>query len=213
MIGMGLVIAQSSERIKIVGLTGGIGSGKSTVAKIFKEYGSYVVDADKIAHEIMEPNLPAYNEILEFFGDEILYQDGRIKRKALAEIVFKDKSKLEVLNSITHKYIFIEMQRQIDYCIKNHKHNMIILDVPLLFNSDFPIHCDKTVAVVAERNLRIRRTIERDKCTAEKVEERMKNQLSDERLKELADYNIDNSGGLTELYGRVRGVYDDIMKI
>lgn len=207
------MIAQFSERIKIVGLTGGIGSGKSTVAKIFKEYGSYVVDADKIAHEIMEPNLPAYNEILEFFGDEILYQDGRIKRKALAEIVFKDKSKLEVLNSITHKYIFIEMKRQIDYCIKNHKHNMIILDVPLLFNSDFPIPCDKTVAVVAERNLRIRRTIERDKCTAEKVEERMKNQLSDERLKELADYNIDNSGGLTELYGRVRGVYDDIMKI
>lgn len=201
------------RKIKIIGLTGGIGSGKSTVANLFEDMGAYVIDADKIAHDIMDPGMSAYNEVLDAFGYEILNPDKSINRKSLAKIVFNDKSALEQLNSITHKYIFAEIENKINYCIKKHEHEIIILDVPLLFNSDFPFSCDRTIAVVADKAVRIKRTVNRDDCTAAQVEERMKNQLSDERLTELADYIINNSSDLTALHDRVNSVYNDIIKI
>ncbi len=199
--------------IKIIGLTGGIGSGKSTAAKLFKELGAYVIDADKISHEVMEPNMPAYKEVVDVFGNEISNDDKSINRKHLAKLVFNDKSKLELLNGITHKYIFADMQNRIDAYTANHDLGIIILDVPLLFNSDFPISCDKTIAVVADRDVRIKRTVRRDNCTAAQVKERMCSQLSDDELIALADYSIDNSSELSDLKNHVQIVYNQIIDI
>lgn len=203
---------RNKERVIIIGLTGGIGSGKSSASKIFSDLGAYIIDADKISHEVMQKGADAYSEVSEFFGSGILNADKSIDRKALAAIVFSDKSKLDLLNKITHKYIFAEMQRRIDEYRNSYSCGVIILDVPLLFSSDFPIECDKTIAVTAKDKVKIKRVTERDNCTEEQVKERMNNQLSDERMKELADYSIDNSGDFDALQISVKNIYGELIK-
>lgn len=160
----------------------------------------------------MQKDAAAYREVVEFFGSGILNADESIDRKLLAAIVFSDKSKLDLLNKITHKYIFAEMQRRIDEYRNVLGCGVIILDVPLLFGSDFPIKCDKTIAVTAEKKVKIKRVTERDNCTEEQVKERMNNQLGDERIKELADYSVDNSGDFDALQVSVKKIYDELIK-
>ena len=168
----------------ILGITGGIGAGKSTVTKLFSKLGADIVDADKIAREIMNKGQDAYNEVVEEFGEEILDSDRNIIRKKLASIVFG------VLNKITHGYVFVEMNKQIDSSVAE----LICLDVPLLFSSDFPIKCHKTLVVTADDETRINRVIKRDNCTKEQVKQRMIKQMKQEDMIKLADYVIENNG-------------------
>ncbi len=173
----------------ILGITGGIGAGKSVVTEIFSTLGADVVDADKIAREIMNKGHDAYNEVVKEFGEDILDDNGNIIRKKLASIVFGDKNKLEALNKITHGYIFAEMNKQISSSIAE----LVCLDVPLLFASDFPIKCHKTLVVTADDEVRIHRVIKRDNCTKEQVQERMNKQLKQEDMVKLADFVIENN--------------------
>jgi len=175
--------------MKVIGVTGGIGSGKSTVSRMFLKYGAEVVDADEISRSITKKNGAAYSEIVESFGGRILFQDGEIDRKKLAEIVFSDKSKLMLLNSITHKYVFFEMQK----CIDESESEVIVLDVPLLFSSDFRIKCDYTIGVTADMKERILRVKQRDGMVEEDIMHRIENQISDEELREKADFIIENN--------------------
>lgn len=195
--------------MKIIGLTGGIGSGKSTAAEMFRSFGAYLIDADKISHSILEKDAPGYTEVIAEFGDGILDLDGTIDRKSLAEIVFSDSAKLDILNRITHKHIFNEMQRQINACVSEHKYDIIVLDVPLLFADDFPFKCDKTVAVIADRETKLCRASKRDGTDFEKIARRLDNQLSDETLKGLADYIVNNSAdcSLDELKNQICSIY------
>ena len=98
--------------MKIIGITGGIGSGKTTVGKMFESFGAEVIDADEISREVTKKDGAAYAEIVSFFGDEILLADKELNRKAISDIVFKDKKSLEMLNKITHKHIFLKMEEQ-----------------------------------------------------------------------------------------------------
>lgn len=175
--------------MKIIGVTGGIGSGKTTVSAMFKELGAEVVDADKISRSITKKNGAAYPDIVNAFGEEILLKSGEIDRKALAKKVFSDKKSLELLNKITHKYVFEEMRERIE----KSKKEVVVLDVPLLFSSEFPFECDLTVGVTADREERIKRVETRDGMTREEIIKRIENQISDEVLREKADVIIENN--------------------
>ena len=193
---------------KILGITGGIGAGKSYVAKLFAELGATVVDADKIAREILEPDGRAYLQVVETFGREVLTSDGFIDRKKLAGIVFADNGKLEVLNGLTHPVVFEEMKKQIDSA----ETELVCLDVPLLFSCDFPIPYDMTLAVIAPTELRITRILDRDCCTREDAIARMENQLSDAELQEKADFSLVNAGDQEALEQEVEKIYQHILE-
>lgn len=181
--------------MKIIGITGGTGAGKSSVCDEFKKYGAQIVDADLIARQIVRFGQPALDEIVSFFGKEILTDDGELNRKKMGSIVFSDKNKLNILNNITHKYIFAEMKRQMD----ESNAEILVLDVPLLFQDDFPFECDMTVAVVADTEERIRRIMSRDGISKDAAEARVFNQLSDDEYRNLADVCFENNGDVEEI--------------
>lgn len=195
--------------MKILGITGGIGSGKTTVTRLFEQLGATVIDADGIAHQILEKGGSAYTKVLKHFGNDILTAEEEIDRKKLAGIVFLHPEQLQELNDITHPCIFKEMERQ----IRTATSDLVCLDVPLLFSSAFPIACDKTLAVVAPKDLRISRVMQRDHTTKEAVEQRMRSQLADETLKRLADFCIHNDGEEADLAMVVKEIYHKMMEL
>lgn len=192
--------------MKIIAVTGGIGSGKSTVSNEFKKLGAYVVDTDAISHEIMMRGYNAYDMVVAEFGNGILSDDLEIDRKRLADIVFNDKKKLETLNSIMHKEIYAELQRRIDASDAD----IVCAEIPLLFTAKCPIEIDVKVVVSASDDVRIRRVMLRDNCSADKVKERMANQLSDSEMCKLADVVIVNNGDINLVKEQVKAVFDSL---
>ena len=158
---------------------------------------------------------PAYFETVEHFGRKILSCDGTINRKELAKIVFNNKAELEVLNRITHKYIFIKMQNMIDkYISASGSGDMIVLDVPLLFSDDFNIKYDKSVVVTASREIIIKRVMLRDGMDESEILSRIKNQLTDEELIKRADFVIENNyENIDELRTCVTGIYKELISL
>ena len=195
--------------MKVLGITGGIGAGKSMVSHLFVKLGAMVIDADEIARQVLEKDGAAYGKVVAAFGSGILRQDKTIDRKALAEIAFADSEKVSLLNGIVHPAVFEEMENQ----IKSAKSDLVCLDVPLLFTCEFPIVCDKTLAVLAPKELRIERVISRDGCTREQALARMNHQLSDEEFKERADLIIINDGDEEKLLAKVKEIYDSLTEI
>lgn len=192
--------------MKIIAVTGGIGSGKSTVSNEFKKLGAYVVDTDAISHEIMMRGYSAYDMVVAEFGNGILSDDLEIDRKRLADIVFNDKNKLETLNSIMHKEIYAELQRRIEASDSD----IVCAEIPLLFTARCPIEIDVKVVVSASDDVRIRRVMLRDNCSADKVKERMANQLSDSEMCKLADVVIVNNGDIDLVREQVKAVFDSL---
>ena len=195
--------------MKILGITGGIGAGKSLVSQLFEKLGATVIDADVIARQVLEKDGGAYGKVVAAFGDGILRPDKTIDRKALAEIVFKEGEKLSLLNGIVHPAVFDAMEEQ----IQSAKTDLVCLDVPLLFSCDFPIACDKTLAVLAPKELRIKRVINRDNCTEEQALARMNHQLSDEEFKKRADLVVLNDGDEESLFQKVKEIYVSMTEI
>ncbi len=180
--------------MKIIGLTGGTGSGKGFVAERLRKRNAYVMDADVIAHEIIEKGKPAYNEIVKYFGDEILDEDGQIIRRKLGDIVFSDSEKLAFLNLCTHKYINMEIMRVIkEISPQTDKYTAIVIDAPLLAEAGLADICDDIWVVYADSEVRIKRIIERDSITEEQARKRIASQKSWEEYKALGAVIIDNS--------------------
>ncbi len=194
--------------MKVIALTGGIGSGKSTVAAEFEKLGAEIVDSDKISYEIMLPGGCAYNEVVDVFGREILFEDGTINRKCLADIVFADDKKLKTLTGITHRLIYEELQRRVDLS----KADVVCLEIPLLFTSECPIDINLKIAVVAPYDIRLKRVVKRDGCTEEQAKMRMAKQLSDEEMIRLSDCYIENSDDKECLKEQVKSIYNKIIK-
>ena len=190
--------------MKIIGVTGGIGSGKSTVSSMFRQFGADVIDADEISRNVAKKSGSAFCEIVQSFGEKILSESGEIDRKKLGQIVFSDKKKLAVLNEITHKYVFVEMEKQ----IKASKAEIIILDVPLLFSNDFILKYDYSVGVTANISERIKRVKSRDGLSEDEILTRMENQISDKELEEKADFIIENND-----YNKTLKNVEQILKI
>lgn len=185
--------------MKVIGLTGGTGSGKSVVSKSLAEAGAVIVDADKIAHEIIWKGEPAYHEIVEYYGIGILDAEGNIIRKKLGEIVFNDKEKLAFLNQCTHKYITAEVKRQIAAAKAEGIATAIIVDAPLLLEAKLETVCDLVWVVYADPEVRARRVMDRDGISYELAKARISNQKSWEEYKSAASAVIDNSKDLSHL--------------
>ncbi|WP_339010943.1 dephospho-CoA kinase [Fusobacterium animalis] len=182
----------------IIGLTGGIASGKSTVSKYLAEKGFKVYDADKIAKNISEEKY-VQEEIIATFGDKILDKNGNVDRKKLKEIVFENKDKLEKLNGIIHPKV-------IDFYKKLKEKNtdeMIIFDVPLLFESGLDKLCDKILVVISDYEVQLDRIVERDKIDRELASKIVKAQLSNEERIKKADVVIENNSNLEDLFEKV----------
>jgi len=175
----------------ILGLTGGIASGKSTVAAMLKERGIPVVDADVIARKVVEPGKEAYQAIVRHFGPDILLADGWIDRKKLGEIVFSNEAERQTLNSIVHPEVRKEMRRQAEEYEKAGE-PIVFLDIPLLYESKLQHMVDKIVVVYIPREKQLRRLMERDDFDEDQANRRLRAQLPIEQKKAWADYVIDN---------------------
>ena len=192
--------------MKVIGLTGGTGSGKSVVSRRLMAHGAFIIDADRIAHEMIEKGKPAYHDIIAYFGEEILDECGNIIRKKLGNIVFSNREKLDFLNLCTHKYIGEEILSQIRYTKEKDIHRCIIIDAPLLLEADLAGLCDEIWVVFAEESVRARRVMERDSITYQQAKERIGSQKSWEEYKKYADVIIDNSRDLAFLETQIEEI-------
>lgn len=199
---------------KIIGLTGGIATGKSTVTKIIRENGYKVIDADKIAKDIVEKDKPAYNEVVEKFGEKILEKDKSINRKKLGNIIFKDRLLREELNNILHPYIFKEIK---DMIIKHSQNNeYIFVDIPLLIEEidkfkEYEICFDEIWLVYIDEKTQLSRLMKRDLIGEERGIEKIRSQMSIDLKKRYATKIIDNRGDLKTLKKQINKIMDEII--
>ena len=190
----------------IVGLTGSVGTGKSTVASLFKELGAYVIDWDELAREVTRPHLKAWKEIVEYFGKGILNEDLTINRQKLADIVFSNKEKVAKLDQIIHPEVFKEDERITDEIKSLDPDALIIKDIPLLFELTRPVYVDKMVVVSASEQTQLRR-LEQKGMSREDAQRRIKFQLPLEEKIKSADFVINNDGSLEETKRQVEEIY------
>jgi len=192
--------------MKVAGITGGIGSGKSTVARIMGELGAYVLDADQIAREIVEPDQPAWRDIKGFFGDAALNPDRTINRKKLAEIVFSNPAARKKLEFFTHPRIGQTILKGLEKA-RGENRKLAVVDAALLVESSPPGWLKPLILVTADEGVRVRRACGRDDSCADEIRARIRNQASDPERKLKADIIIDNNGSESELRAKVLEIF------
>lgn len=180
--------------MKVIGITGGIGSGKSTIASMLREAGYPVFDCDFHAKSIYNSDIDVISDMKKLFGDNI-YKDGLLDRKALSELVFKDKSSLEKLNSIIHP----KVRESMSFQIKESKSDLFFVESAILIESGLSKYVDKILTITAPVEIRIQRAMNRDNTTREQVEARMKFQISEDRRLFKSDYIINTEQDLTKV--------------
>jgi dephospho-CoA kinase len=195
-----------------VGLTGGIASGKSTVAEMFVKNGAYLIDFDGLAHEVQEPGKPAWKEVVNHFGEGILQPDKKIDRVKLGDIVFTDKEKLSKLNNIVHPLVYQEWQSRLEKIRKKEKHAIVLSDIPLLFEGKMQHLFDLTILVLIAPKEQIRRLMARNGVSKEDAEKRLKSQMPIGEKIVLADIVIDNEGSIPETEKRVGQVWQELLR-
>lgn len=191
--------------MKIIGLTGGIGSGKTTVSRVFETFGAAVYNSDLRAKKIQDENQKAISGLKKLFGDGIYSLDGVLNRKKIAEIVFSDETMLQKLNALIHPLVFEDFS---NFCKINTEKKVVILESAILIESGFFKRVDFSVLVTADLETRINRTVMRDRVTKEQVLSRMKNQMSDIKKKEFCQYEIINNSSLDEVENQVKIILD-----
>ena len=201
----------------LLGLSGGIGSGKSTVTRLLAALGATTIDADAIVHEQQAPGMPLLEAMAEAFGREILGPDGALDRQALANVVFRDASARERLGQLVHPPVIAEMMRRAKEAVGAGE-PMAVLDIPLLFEgrksgrgSGAVMNFTATVAVWVPVEVQIERTVARDGCTREEAEARIAAQMPIDEKKAMADYVIDNSGTPEETEKQVRALWKELV--
>ena len=187
----------------IYGLTGGTGSGKSTVSEYLKEFGYTVVDADIIAREVTAKGSPVLDDLAAAFGTEIIDENGELIRKKLGSIVFGDKEKLEKLNEIMRKALDEKMTEALNKATEDRLYGKVFFDAPTLFESKRESFVDKIWVVAADKETRIQRIMKRDGISREEVLQRMESQLPDDEKIAKADLVIYNDGTLEDLKKKV----------
>ncbi len=185
----------------VLGLTGNIGCGKSSVSTIFMENNIKVVDADIVARQIFDDkNL--LNEVFSTFGESIKNQDGSLNRRALGNIVFNDDEKLILLNNLTHPKIKQKILSKVEE-YKNQGEKIVVIDAALLIEDDYIPYIQKLILITCRKEIQINRIIARDNCTKEEAISRINSQMSQEEKVKFADYIIDNSNSFEELQKKV----------
>lgn len=189
--------------MKIIGLTGGIGSGKSTVAGMLADAGYPVVDADQLAREVVEPGQPALTELAEAFGADVLDKEGALRRGELAARAFVDKQRTELLNSITHPRIQ-ELRRRRFAEAESAGAEAVVYDMPLLVEQGADKHCDLVVVVDADVEERVSRLAQHRGLDSADARRRIAQQIDDETRRAAADVIIDNNGPVGDLEAQVQ---------
>jgi len=196
----------------IAGLTGGIATGKSTVSSIFREAGAIIIDADAIARDAVKKNLPAWHEIVNYFGEKVLLPDGEINRTYLGDIIFRDSSKKEILNKIVHPYVIQKVAELIEEIGKESPDSIVILDVPLLIEAKMDKGLEDAILVYTPEWIQIERLIERDGISEGDALLRVRSQMPIDKKKEFSTIIIDNSGTIEATKKRALEVFDSLKK-
>lgn len=189
-----------------VGLTGGIASGKSTVSSLLIKKGYTVIDADIEARLAVEKGEEAYQEILRHFGERVLLKDGSIDRAELGSIIFHNETERKALNSIVHPAVRKRMTAKKEQAISR-KEQLIILDIPLLFESKLQYMCDKTLLVYADEDIQLQRLMQRNQLSEKEAMARIQSQMPLKDKKALADAVIDNNGTIEETEKQLWGIF------
>lgn len=191
--------------MRVFGITGGIATGKSTVSGMIEKLGFTVIDADQIAHQVMEPGQEAYEKVVEHFGDNILLDDGRIDRKKLGAIVFHDEKKRQLLNSLVHPAVRKEMYSLME-AAKKRGEKAVFLDIPLLYENGLEHLVEKVIVVYTDEGTQLERLMARNHLTREDALARIRSQMPIEEKKNRADEVIDNRGSLEKTREQLRKV-------
>ena len=180
--------------MKIIGVTGKSGAGKTTICKILKEkYNANIIDADEIARDLSKKGNQYLQAIAKCFGEEILDTSGELQRKKLASIIYENEEKRNALNHITFTYVVEEIKQKINQ-LKNEK--LVVMDAPLLFESGLDKMCDFVIGVTASKAQKIERICKRDNITEETAKKRLEIQMEEEEIRKRADYVIENENDL-----------------
>jgi len=196
----------------IVGLTGGVASGKTTVSRVLKKEGAYIIDADQMARELVRPHTPVWKELVRAFGKDILRKDGSIHRKKLADIVFADLRQRKLLNQILHPRIRKEMMRRTKEIGRKDPEAVVVVDAPLLVELGEHRKMDKLIVVTSTQAQRIERLKKRDGIGPEEAQRIFSSQMPVENKVKLADFVIRNEGSFQETRQKAREVFQGLKK-
>lgn len=197
--------------MKIIGITGGVGSGKSEILNILEEeYHANIIIADLVAHKLMEPDGASYEGIVKAFGKGIVKADGFIDREVLGSIVFCSEKKLKILNEITHKNVDREIIRQIEEIRKEDPHALVVCEAALLVGAEYESMFDQLWYIYTKEEIRFRRLKESRGYSDRKIQQMMENQKTEEEFKAAATHVIDNSGKIEETKRQIRRILGDM---
>ncbi len=189
--------------MKIIGVTGSSGAGKDTLCEILEnKYNAEIVDADKIARKLSKKGTMYLKSIVDCFGSNIINRQGELNRKKLASIIFEDEKKREELNRLTFIYVVDEIKRQINKL----KKDIIVVNAPLLFESNLNQICDFVIAIIADRDIQIERIMKRDGLSKEEAEKRLNMQNTNEFFEENADYIIYNKESMKDIEKQLKKI-------
>lgn len=199
----------------IIGLTGGIVSGKSTVARMFKDLGAKIVDADKLGHKVILPQGAAWKRIIKIFGKDILQKDQTINREKLGKIVFANQNLLKKLNKITHPEIIKLIKKEISLAKDNSKEEkkILIIDAALIYETKIDRLMDKIIVVYLDEEEQLERLIKRNNLSEKEALQKIKSQIPLKEKIEIADYVIDNSNSLDKTKKQVETIWQEIVSL
>lgn len=196
----------------VAGLTGGIGTGKSTVASFLESFGAVILDADKIAREVVEKGSPVCQRIREHFGSEVFHEDGTIDRERLGSIIFGDRKKKELLNSLVHPAVFEVMAKRLGELQSRADDTVVICDVPLLIETGMYHDFSEVILAYVPEEIQVERLMSRDRIPREEALKKVRSQMPIEEKKKYATLIIDNSGSIEKTSERALEVYKYLKK-
>jgi dephospho-CoA kinase len=194
----------------IVGLTGGIASGKSLVTRVLRELGTHVIDADKIVHDLLSPGGEACNEVIGHFGANIRQPDGSVDRRKLGDIIFNHPDERAWLNSCIHPRVFEAYKHQVRHISERQPDAIVVMDAALLIETGYHKHMDKLIVVYANQKDQVKRLMERDRFTLEQTMARIKSQMPLDEKRTYADFVIDNTGTREASEQQTREVFEKL---
>jgi dephospho-CoA kinase len=197
----------------LVGLTGGIASGKSEASRILKKLGAYIIDADEIAHALLEPNTKTWEEVVKSFGTGILRPNQSIDRSILGRMVFNDPEKLMALNAILHPFVFAEKEHRQKKIAAADPRAVIVFDVPLLIETNAHEGMDKVVVVTVNGKTQLKRLMERNGLSKQEAQKRINAQIPLNEKTKYADYLVDSGESLAHMEIRVRQIFEELKQL
>ena len=189
-----------------VGLTGGIGSGKSTASNFFNELGAFVLDADTEAKNMISANDVVQHELISEFGTDIINAAGKIDKKKLARIAFQDVDHQRRLHSVVHPYIYDLIDKTFDKVLNDGKYDVFIIDAAMIYESGYDIHLDYIIVITAQLKNRMERALARNTLTREEILKRIEFQWTEEEKVGMADFVIHNDGSEKELNANIKSL-------